>query len=176
MSSGLQETVESRSGSHHQVHVSVHILGHGVETFAVSPDASLLEVMAAGVGLAGFALLPSPKHPFDRLHAMGGEDAGPVIDHLHQTMEEYLRQPGAKAHFAVELVATFRVNTRWDIAPRPQLSPREILALPHIHLDPTEYTLYLPEKTEPLPLDTPVPVERGAEFEAQRDGRYGGGC
>jgi hypothetical protein len=104
---------------------------------------------------------------------MHGEDVGHVIEHLHQTIEQYLRQPDARPHFAVELVRTFRVNTRWDIAPKPELSPREILALPRIHLEYTRFSLYLPESHDLLPLDIPIPVERGAEFEAQSDGRYG---
>jgi hypothetical protein len=71
------------------------------------------------------------------------------------------------------LARTLRVNTRWDVAPKPELTPLEILALPKIHLDPAEYSLYLPECTEPLPPDKPVKIERGQDFEAQRDGRYG---
>jgi len=174
MSTELKEDVEAHAGGHHRVQVATRVLGHGMETFSVPRHATLVEVMAEGARLSGFALLPPSEHPFDRLHAMHGEEAGHVIEHLHQTIEEYLRHPDTSPHFAIELVTTFRVNTRWDVATKPEMSPREILALPRIHLDYTEYTLYFPEKKEPILLDTPVPIERGAEFETHRDGRYGG--
>jgi hypothetical protein len=174
MSTEQKDGVEVHAGGHHHVHVSAHILEHGIETFLVTRHATLMEVMAEAARLAGFAVLPPTEHPFDRLHVMQGEEVGPVIEHLHQTIEEYLRHPDAKPYFAIELVTTFRVNTRWDVATKPEMSPREILALPRIHLDYTAYTLYFPEEEgKPIPLDTPIPIERGAEFEAQRDGRYG---
>jgi hypothetical protein len=53
------------------------------------------------------------------------------------------------------------------------MTPRQILALPTINLDFQTYTLYLPNNSTPLPLDTPVPVDRGSVFEAQADGKYG---
>ncbi len=174
MSTELTESMEAHAGGHHQVHVSTQIQGHGIETFEVSRHATLLELMAEGARLTGLSLLPPTEHPFDRLHAMHGEAVGHVIENIHQTIEEYLRQPDTSPHFAIELLRTFRVNTRWDVAPKPELSPKEILALPRIHLEYTEYTLYYPEKNEPIPLDMPIPVERGEELDAHRDGRYGG--
>lgn len=161
-----------RERSHH-VEVLVRILGHEGEAFEVSTQASLLNLMAEGARLGGFALLPTVERPFDRLHKLHGKEIGPVIENLHQTLGEYLQQSPGDPHFAVELIPALRVNTRWDIATKPELTPREILALPKIHLDPAEYSLYLPECTEPLPPDNPVKIERGQDFEAQRDGRYG---
>jgi hypothetical protein len=157
----------------HKVQIIVRILGHEVEAFEFSRRATLLELMAEGARLGGFALLPPKERPFDRLHKVNGEEVGPVIENLDQTLGEFLQQSPGEPHFAVELARTLRVNTRWDVAPKAELTPREVLALPRVHLDPAEYSLYLPECTEPLPPDKPVKIERGQDFEAQRDGRYG---
>ncbi len=113
--------------AHAQVHVATRIDGHGVETFEVSRHATLVELMAEGARLTGLSLLPPTNHPFDRLHAMHGEAVGHVIENIHRTIEEYLRQSDTSPHFAIELLRTFRVNTRWDVAPKPELSPKEIL-------------------------------------------------
>lgn len=158
-----------------RIDVTVHVRGHATQTFKVAGEVTLLELMSDAVRFAGFALLPPKGRPFDRLHSMAGEQTGPVIEDLDQTLAEYLRRPGHTAHFTVELARAVHVNTRWDEAPREEMTPREILALPKIHLDPAEYSLYLPEKNEPLAVDTPIRVERGTDLEAQRDGKYGGG-
>jgi hypothetical protein len=169
-----QEVIEPGVREHgYRLQVIVRIVGHESEAFEISPHATLLEVMAEGARLGGFALLPPKERPFDRLHKVKGHELGPVIENMEQTLGEYLRHSPGELHFAVELARTLRVNTRWDVAPKPELTPREILALPRVHLDPAEYSLYLPECTEPLPADTPVKIERGRDFEAQRDGRYG---
>jgi hypothetical protein len=97
------------------------------------------------------------------------------IENLEQRLGEYLRHPGNSPHFTVELVRAIHVNNRWDEAPKEMMTPREILALPRIHLDPAKYTLYLPESTQELPPDTPIKLERGTDLEAQADGKYGGG-
>jgi hypothetical protein len=55
------------------------------------------------------------------------------------------------------------------------MSPREIFALPEFQFDPSSFSLYLPYSATPLQLDTPLAIERGMAFEAQRDGLYGGG-
>ena len=128
MSTELTESMEAHAGGHHQVHVSTQIQGHGIETFSVSCHATLLELMAEGaVRLTGLSVLPPTEHPFDRLYSMNGEEPGQVIENLHQTIDEYLRHPDMTPHFAIELLRTFRVNTRWDVAPKPELSPKEIL-------------------------------------------------
>lgn len=64
------------------------------------------------------------------------------------------------------------VNTRWAIATAASMSPRQILELPGIELDYTQYTLYLPNSVDVLPLDTPIVLERGKAFEAQRHASY----
>jgi len=160
-------------GRGQRVHVLVRIIGHEDQAFESSVHATLLEMMAEAARLGGFALLPPKERPFDRLQRLDGEAVGPVIENLDQTMGEFLDHfPGA-AHFAIEVARTLRVNKRWDVASTAELTPLEILALPRIHLDPAEYSLYLPDSTEPLPPDKPVKIERGQDFEAQCDGRYG---
>jgi hypothetical protein len=131
--------------------------------------------MERAARLAGAALLPPRQKPFDLLHVMTGEQIGPVIEHLDQSLDDYLCHASHSAHFTVELVRALHVNTRWDVAPKESMTPREILALPRIHLDFTKYTLYLPESTAELPLDTPIKIVRGTDLEAQADGKYGGG-
>ena len=66
---------------------------------------------------------------------MNGEQVGEIIDQLDRSLDDYLRHPGHKPHFTIELVRVFHVNTRYDVAPNCEMSPREILALPRIHLD-----------------------------------------
>ena len=68
----------------------------------------------------------------------------------------------------------FRVNIRWAVATAPQMTPKQILALPAINLPFEQYTLYLSGSSDPLPLDTPITIRRGEVLEAQRDGKYGG--
>jgi hypothetical protein len=171
---------ESNAGHerHHggrRIDVTAHVAGHAVQTFEIGGDATLLHTMERAAMLAGFALLPPRERSFDLLHAMHGEVVGPVIEHLDDTLTEYLRDPGHAAHFTVELARAIHVNNRWDVAPKEEMTPREILALPRIHLDPAKYTLYLPESTKELPPDTPIKLERGTDLEAQADGKYGGG-
>ncbi len=61
------------------------------------------------------------------------------------------------------------------MATAKEMTPQEILALPGINLKYEEYTLYPPDSDVPLPLDTPICIKRGMEFEAQPDGKYGKG-
>jgi hypothetical protein len=168
---------EAAGHGHHggrKVDVTVHVAAHPTQTFEVGSRATLLDVMERAATLAGVGLLPPRQKPFDLLHAMNGEDAGPVIEHLDQSLDDYLHHAGHQPHFTIELVRAIHVNTRWDVAPKEMMSPREVLELPRIHLDYTKYTLYLPEQTSELPLDTPIKIERGTDLEAQADGKYGG--
>lgn len=160
----------------HDVQVRVRLLSSGAEEFKVKlPEvAALLEVMQRGAALAHVALLPTQEAPLDRLHNILKQgEVGPAVLDLDQAIGDFVRQPGTTKDFGIELVLAFRVNTRWAITPKPDLSPREILALPEINLDYTQYSLYLPNSSDLLALDTPLKVERGMAFEAQRDGRYG---
>src|SRR5262249_33562063 len=142
--------------------------------FKIASNASLLDVLTAGAQHAGIELLPPRERTFDQLHNIAGHgDIGPAIDDLNQTVGDFIKQPHTTHNFGIELVRAFRVNSRWDVAPKASMTPREILALPRINLDYQSYTLYLPASADPLPLDTPVAVDRGAAFEAQADGKYG---
>jgi hypothetical protein len=170
-----QELNEESRQRGRRLEVTGHVSGHATQTFDAEPGMKLEQVMAQAAALAGVALLPPRSKPFDRLHEMHGEQVGPVIENLDQTLGEYLRQSHRQPHFTVELALTIHVNTRWDVALRDAMSPREILALPRIHLDPAKYTLYLPESTQELPPDTPITLSRGMDLEAQPDGKYGGG-
>lgn len=168
------ETADHGHYGSRKVDVTVHVCGHPTQTFRIGSDATLLEVMERAARLAGVALLPPRHQTFDMLHAMHGEQVGPVIEDLDPSLIDYLHHAGHQPHFTIELVRAFHVNTRWDVAPKEMMSPREILTLPRIHLDYTQYTLYLPESTAELALDTPIKVERGTDLEAQADGKYGG--
>lgn len=142
--------------------------------FKLAENAPLLEVLVEGARLAAATLLPNEEQPLDRLHnLLHHDEVGPSLENLEQSLEEFLHGPGATRNFGIELVLAFHVNTRWAVAPSTQLSPRQILELPEIGLSYQDYTLYLPTSTEPLPLDTPITIERGTLLEAQRDGKYG---
>ena len=161
----------------HDIHVTTQILGNGAteEQFRLPANAPLLEVLQEGAGRAGAALLPDRDHPLDRLHNLRPVDGvGPVIDDLTQPVGPYIKEKNTSRDFGIELVRAIRVNTRWAVAGQAEMTPRQILELPGIELDPTSYTLYLPGSAEPLPPDTPVPLTRGTALEAQRDGKYGG--
>ena len=166
------------AGSHHEVQVSTRVLPAGAETkFKLPENAALREVLEEGARHAGVALLPpSPLKPLDRLHNLLKHDqVGPAIDDLDQPLGPYLKRKDTTHHFGIELVLAFRVNTRWAVATKPEMTPREILALPAINLDYQQYTLYLPGSNDSLPLDTPIHLKRGEALEAQRDGKYGEG-
>jgi len=169
------QDANDRAKHHGHVNVTAHVVGHSTQVFDIGSEATLLEVMEQAATLGGFALLPPRQRPFDHLHAMNGEQVGPVIEPLDQSLEEYLHHADHLPHFTLELARAIHVNTRWDVAPEQEMAPREILALSRIHLDHTQFTLYRPESTVPLPLETPITLERGTDLEAQRDGKYGGG-
>jgi hypothetical protein len=120
-------------------------------------------------------LPPAPQNPLDLLHDLEKHGhVGPPITDLEQALAAYLKEKGTSPHFGIELVLAFRVNTRWAVAPKPDMTPKEILGLPAIGLDYQQYTLYLPGSNDPLPLDKPIHLTRGEALEAQRDGKYGG--
>jgi len=142
--------------------------------FHIDENASLLNLMQEGAQRLAVALLPTPTSPFDLLHnILQHDEIGPAITDLDQAVGDFIKQKHTTRDFGIELVRAFRVNTRWAVAPEPELSPRQILALPAINLDFQTYTLYLPNSSNPLPLDTPVSISRGSVFEAQADGKYG---
>jgi len=158
----------------HEIHVSTRVLQSESEEqkFKLPESAPLLEVLQVGARLATVTLLPNSEDPLDKLHALlKHDDVGPPIDDLRQALGNFIHDRDGKHNFGIELVRVFRVNTRWAVAPQPEMTPRQILDL--LGLNFQEYTLYRPGSATPLPLETAIPVERGSVFEAQRDGKYG---
>jgi hypothetical protein len=172
----LQDS-ENAMSSHRQIHVSVKLLPAGNEAkFNLPENASLREILEEGAGLLHLELLPpAPLEPLDRLHGiLKHDEVGPAITNLDQPLGVYLDEKDNTPNFGIELVLAFRVNTRWAVATGPQMTPKQILALPSINLDYQQYTLYLPGSATPLPLDQEITITRGEALEAQRDGKYGG--
>jgi hypothetical protein len=172
----LQDS-ESATSSHRQVHVTIRLLPAGSEAkFNLPENASLREVLDEGSQELHLDLLPpAPLEPLDRLHGiLKHDEVGPAIANLDQSLGAYLDEKGNTPNFGIELVLAFRVNTRWAVAIGPQMTPKQILALPSINLDYQQYTLYPPGSATPLPLEQAITITRGEAFEAQRDGKYGG--
>jgi hypothetical protein len=159
----------------HEVEVSVqkfHGPTHERRHFRMPREATLLEVLDRGARELGEHLLPSPEEPLDRLRGVYRDhEVGEPLN-LELTLGEFLREEPRTHHFAVELVLAIRINTRWRIAPKEEMTPKEILTLANLPWQ--EYSLYYPcDSVDPLPPDTPVKLHRGERFEAQRDGKYG---
>ena len=158
--------------------VTTQILREGSRRFShrLPPTATLLDVLQAGAAKARVDLLPSMEEPLDHLrNSRRKQGFGPPIEDLNEELSEYLEKHGTTRRFGIELVLAICVNTRWAVATSCSMTPREILALPGIGLDYTQYTLYLGDDPNLLPLDTPIELERGLCFEAQKDGKYGEG-
>lgn len=156
------------------VRLTVRFIGDPAEPFTLQmdKDARLFEFVNEGLEQGGKQLLePRPERPLDTLHNVRKDEIGEAISDLEQPLWEYLRQPKTTNDFAIGLVRAFRVNTRWGIAPKAEMSPREILEV--VDLDFTAFTLYPPGSSQLYPLDDPIKIERGTVFEAQRDGKYG---
>ncbi len=158
----------------HELILSARVLPDGHQhSLKVPGTATLLDVMQEGASRADASLLPTPDQPLDRLHNIGKHhEVGPAIEDLGQPAADFLSEPGHTDDFGIELVLAIRLNTQWQLAPQPSMSPREILQL--FGLDFQEYTLYRPLNADPLPLDASLSLTRGDAFEAQRDGKYGG--
>ena len=171
------QVAETAADHPHEVEVIVHIHDDGgtiPQEFKVSRHATLFEMMKEAVRLAGLALLPPGERPFDRLYQGDDTSTGELSD-LDETVAERIRDGFGPPHFLLNLARTFRVNNRWAVATSPDMTPREVLALPDISLDYQEFTLYPPDSDNPLALDTPIRIKRGADFDAHRDGKYGRG-
>lgn len=158
------------------VQISTRLLAEGAQEhkFKMEVDATLLGVLQEGVERAGEALLANEDEPLDLLRNLGKHDQpGEPIADLAQSLGEYLEDKDATKAFGIELVLAFQVNSRWAVATGPQMTPREILALPAINLEFQSYTLYARDSIDLLPLDMPVTITRGLRFDAQADGKYG---
>jgi hypothetical protein len=156
-----------------KIRVTVRVIGSHEHPFELLLDhaAPVLEVLERGLDESHEQLKPPPNPPIDKLHDLQHGEEGPPIADLDQPLWQYLRKPDTSHHFGIELVLAFRVNTKWAVSPKPELTPREILEL--VGLDFQQYTLYEPGSAVPLPLDQPIKIIRGKVFEAQRDGKYG---
>ena len=170
------QPTEDAMSVQHEVHVTTKLLPSGPEAkFNFPENAALLEVLEEGAKHLSIQLLPpAPGKPLDLLRDISHGQVEPVIENLDQTLGDYLKEKGTTAHFGIELVLAFRVNTRWAVATAEQMTPKQILALQAINLPYEQYTLYLPGSSDPLPLDTPITLTRGEALEAQKDGKYGG--
>jgi len=117
-------------------------------------------------------LPPSPLAPFDKIFSYDKHNdlIGPITD-LSMPLGRVLVQYRCKKKFGLELLRSIKVNSTWKVAPKDSMTPREILGL--FGMDYTQYTLYLPDSQDPLPLDVSLSTERGKCFEAIKDGRYG---
>lgn len=159
---------------HLKVQVGFRELPHGHEAkFKTSLTDTLLEVFAEGAQQLGKPLLPpGSNHPLDvlRCRERHGEGWSDPITGLERPLWLALAQ-GCSRHFGIEYVLAVKINTKWAIAPSSTMTPRELLT--SFGFDPSQFSLYKPDSTEPLPADTAISLHRGDMFEAQRDGRYG---
>jgi hypothetical protein len=163
--------IEQKGG----IEVSAEIYGdgdHRRQHFRAPRDATLLAVLDDGARKLDVKLLPNSEEPLDHLRALYQDhQVGEPLD-LTLTLGEFLKKASVTHHFAIELVLAIRINTRWRVAPKKDMTPKAILEL--AGLSPAEFSLYFPTTSkEPLPPDTPVKLYRGQHFEAQRDGKYG---
>ncbi len=136
-------------------------------------DDTLGEVFTRGAAALGEPLLPpSGADPLDILRSRLRRQRGwsePLSDFDRPL---WLVLVDARSRrFAIEYVLAIKINTQWAVAPRHQMTPRELLL--HFGFDPSEFTLYRADSASHLPPDTPIDLARGDRFEAQKDGRYG---
>lgn len=167
--------VHSVDEGNHEVEILVEVLhhpDHEPKHFRVKREATFLEVLAEAARKLDVRLLPNPHIPLDRLRGVYEHHrVGDPLD-LNTTVEDFLRHGDKTHNFAVELVLAIEINTRWRIAPEKEMTPKAILALAGLPWE--QYSLYYPaDSVDPLPPDTPVKLDRGQRFEAQRDGKYG---
>ena len=133
---------------------------------------NLGEVFVNAAEALGKALLPpAPLAPLDllRFKLQNSTWSEPITNFDEPLWLALLR--GFKRYFAVEYRLVIKVNTQWGVAPSGSVTPRELLTA--FGMSAQEFSLYTPEGSEPLPPDTPLSLERGDRFEAQKDGRYG---
>ena len=161
--------------AHHgtKIKLGVRRLPDGEEVpFKARLTDTLGAVFAAGAELLGEPLLPpQPNKPLDVLRYLNhrGKWSEPVTD-LEQPLWLSLSQ-GVSRHLGIEYQLVIKINTRWGIAPSPTATPRELLT--SFGMNPQEFSLYTVDGVDPLPPDTPLSLQRGDCFEAQKDGKYG---
>lgn len=133
---------------------------------------NLGEVFVKGAAALGEPLLPPAPHaPLDLLRYLKqGRDWSEPLTNLEQPLWLALAH-GVTRHFGIEYKLLVKINTRWGTAPSATATPRELLTT--FGMSPQEFSLYKIDAVEPLPPDTPLSLQRGDCFEAQKDGKYG---
>jgi E2/UBC family protein E len=129
-------------------------------------------VFSKGAKALGEPLLPpSPQAPLDALrYLQRRSEWSDPLKKLDQPLWLALVH-GVTRHLGIEYKLSVKINTRWGIAPSVTATPRELLT--SFGMNPQEFSLYTVDGVEPLPADTPLSLQRGDCFEAQKDGKYG---
>ncbi|HLG16953.1 MAG TPA: E2/UBC family protein [Blastocatellia bacterium] len=172
-----EATVDGRlpaKAQHLKVQVGFRELPDGHEVkFKASLTNTLLEVFEWAAQELGKPLLPpASNQPLDllRCRERHGDGWSEPITGLDRPLWLVLVESCSR-HFGIEYVLAVKINTKWAVAPSAKMTPRELLT--SFGFDPSQFSLYKPDSTEPLPADTPIPLHRGERFEAQKDGKYG---
>ncbi len=133
---------------------------------------NLGEVFAKGAAALAEPLLPpAPQAPLDALRYLKKQhEWSEPLTKLEQPLWLALAH-GVTRHFGVEYKLVVKINTRWGVAQSATATPRELLTT--FGMSPQEFSLYKVDAVEPLPPDTPLSLQRGDCFEAQKDGKYG---
>ena len=118
-------------------------------------------------------LPPEPEQPLDQLFYYDRHNhlMGPASD-LTTPIWKVITQHHARLKLSLKLSLTIQVNANWKIAPKEEMTPREIMQL--FELDSSQYSLYHLHGTDPLPVDTAIKLHRGERLVAIKDGKYGG--
>lgn len=153
--------------------IKVNLLPEGdFKVIKVSFASTVFEVMQSIAREFGESLLPpDSEQTLDQLfcHGRDKELIGQIEDLTQPIWSVILRHRSRK--FGLKLLLVIKVNATWKVAPKKSMSPREIIDL--FGMDYTQFTLYTENGADPLPLDTPMELERGECFVAIKDGRYG---
>jgi len=159
-----------------KVHLGIRELPDGEEIkFVAGLSDTLRQVFEWGADNLGKPLLPpggAPPLDILRCRERNGHRWSDPLTNLEQPLWLALAH-GCTRHFGIEYVLAVKINTRWGIAPSANATPRELLT--SFGFDPAEFSLYRADGADLLPPDTPLSIKRGDMFEAQKDGRYGGG-
>ncbi len=132
---------------------------------------SLVEILRHGAEALGTpALPPHPAEPLDTLLCRRHGHEWESLADL-QTPLWILLAEGFSRHFAIDFKTIIQINARWGTASNSSMSPRELLT--SFGFDPAQFSLYYATSSDLLPPDTPLNIQRGDRFEAQKDGRYG---
>lgn len=157
-----------------KVTVSVRELPDGKRyQFKAKLTDTLRQVFEQGAQELGKPLLPPPPtSPLDTFHCRkrGNNEWSEPLTELDRPLWLALAQ-GCTRRFGIAYVLAVKINTKWGVAPSEHVTPRELLT--SFGFDPAQFSLYCADSADLLPPDTPLAIQRGDMFEAQKDGRYG---